>query len=56
MTRQQNAMVNMAWNIAEWMASARRPVDILWLYTGWVNDSMIFNIVEYTLSRWGWIK
>lgn len=51
-----NQMVNMAWNMAEWMGSKRRPEDILWLYTGWLNDSMTFNILEYVLMRIGLIK
>lgn len=55
MTRQQNQMVNLAWNMAEWMASEKRPIDILWLYTGFVNDSMEFNIIEYVCNRIGLI-
>lgn len=51
-----NELVNMAWNMAEWMGSRRRPIDILWLYTGWINNSMEFNIVEYILDRMGVIK
>lgn len=51
-----NQMVNLAWNMAEWMNSQKRPIDILWLYTGWINDSMMFNIVEYVFSRSGLIK
>lgn len=37
------------------MGGKRRPEDILWLYTGWINDSMTFNIVEYLLGRVGLI-
>lgn len=55
MTQKEYNMVNMAWNMAEWMASEKQPLDILWLYTGWVNRSMMFNIVEYILSRFGYI-
>ena len=51
-----NQLVNMAWNIAEWMNSPKRPEDVLWLYTGWVNDSMVLNIVEYVFDRIGLIK
>lgn len=51
-----NSLLNMAWNIAEWMGGSRRAVDILWLYTGWVNNSMAFNIIEYILVAKGVIK
>lgn len=44
-------MVNMAWNIAEWMNGQKRPVDILWLYAGYVNNSLMFNIVSYVFGR-----
>lgn len=52
----KNQMVNMAWNMAEFMNSRKTPTDILWLYTGWINDSMMFNIVEYVFHRAGLIK
>lgn len=51
-----NNMLNLAWNMAEWMASPKEPVDILWLYAGWVNNSMAFNVVEFILSQIGVIK
>lgn len=51
-----NDYLNMAWNIAEYLNSRRNPTDILWLYTGWVNDSIMFNIVEYVFYRVGLIK
>lgn len=51
-----NNFLNMAWNLSEWMNSKRRPVDVLWLYTGFVNDSVLFNIVEYVFDRVGFIK
>lgn len=56
MTRQMYLYVNMAWNMAEYMNSRRTPEDVLWLYTGWVCDSMTFNIVEYLFDRLGLIK
>ncbi len=51
-----NQMINMAWNMAEWMGSQRRAEDVLWLYVGWLNDSIEFNILEYILMRLGLIK
>lgn len=51
-----NNLINMAWNMAEWMNSQRRPEDVLWLYVGWTNQSVAFNIFEYIFDRMGLIK
>lgn len=48
-------MVNLSWNMCEWMNGAKRPVDILWLYAGVLNGSLLFNIVEYILVQNGYI-
>lgn len=48
--------INMAWNMAEFLNSRQEANDILWLYVGWINNSMMFNIVEYVFDRVGLIK
>lgn len=51
--RSHYPMINLAWNMCEYMNSPKTLYNILWLYTGWINDSMTFNIVEYALNRMG---
>lgn len=48
-------MINLSWNMMEYLMGPRTPLDILWLYTGFVNDSMMFNIVEYICKIGGLI-
>lgn len=51
-----NSYLNLAWNFSEYLNSKRNPTDILWLYTGWINNAIMFNIVEYVFHRVGLIK
>lgn len=50
-----NAMLNLAWNMCEYMNSDKTIIDVLWLYTGIINNSFEFNVVEYILSQTGFI-
>ena len=50
-----NSALNMVWNMAEFINGRHRPVDVLWLYAGVLNDSMLFNIVEFCLARMGYL-
>lgn len=56
MTRKMHSYINMAWNFQEWLNSQRTLEDVLWLYTGFINDSVVFNIVEYICIHMGLIR
>lgn len=48
--------LNMAWNFCEYLNGPRTLRNVLWLYTGFVNDSMVFNMVEFVLMQMGYIR
>lgn len=48
-----NDYINAIWNFQEYLHSKKSPIDILWLYSGWMSNSVPFNIAVYVLSKRG---